>query len=177
MWADGRRYMSLSHEEKLKRIREVAMTVREPRNAQEIAESADVAPNTARKYLRQLVETNQLATAERGRETVYYPDPTTQRFDQIRELIEEHSKQELVDELEGIESEIEEWKAEYGVNSPDELRASISGEPEEKRRSRLHDAEDWEYFEHQSEMIGYAVMLYDTVEEDRKGYGDLAADA
>lgn len=170
-------YMSPSHNEKLKRIREVAMTVREPRNAQEIAESADVAPNTARKYLRQLVETNQLAAAERGRETVYYPDPTTQRFDQIRQLIEEHSKQELVNELDTIESEIKEWKIEYGVDSPDELRASISGKPEEERKSRLQDAEDWEYFEHQSEMIGHAVMLYDTVEEDRKGYEDLAADA
>jgi transposase-like protein len=169
--------MSPSHNEKLKRIREVAMTVREPRNAQEIAESADVAPNTARKYLRQLVETNQLAAAERGRETVYYPDPTTQRFDQIRQLIEEHSKQELVNELDTIESEIKEWRIEYGVDSPDELRASISGEPEEERKSRLQDAEDWEYFEHQSEMIGHAVMLYDTVEEDRKGYEDLAADA
>jgi transposase-like protein len=169
--------MSLSHEEKLKRIREVAMTVREPRNAQEIAESADVAPNTARKYLRQLVETNQLATAEHGRETVYYPDPTTQRFDQIRELIEEHSKQELVNELDTIESEIDGWKKEYDVDSPDELRTSISGEPEEERKSRLRDAEDWEYFEHQSEVIGYAVMLYDTVEQDKTSYEDLAADA
>jgi transposase-like protein len=169
--------MSLSHEEKLKRIREVAMTVREPRNAREIAESADVAPNTARKYLRQLVETNQLATAEHGRETVYYPDPTTQRFDQIRELIEEHSKQELVDELDTIESEIDGWKKEYDVDSPDELRASISGKPKEERKSRLRDAEDWEYFEHQSEVIGYAVMLYDTVEQDKTSYEDLAADA
>jgi len=169
--------MSPSHEEKLKRIREVAMTVREPRNAQEIAESADVAPNTAKKYLRQLVEINQLAAAEHGRETVYYPDPTTQRFDQIRELIEEHSKQELIDELDAVESKIDSWKKEYDVASPDELRASISGEPKEKRKSRLRDAEDWEYFEHQSEMIGHAVMLYDTIEQDKNNYEDLAADA
>lgn len=169
--------MSLSHEEKLKRIREVAMTVREPRNAKEIAESADVAPNTARKYLRQLVETNQLAAAEHGRETVYYPDPTTQRFDQIRELIEEHSKQELIDELDAIESEIDGWKKEYNVDSPDELRVSISGKPEEERKSRLRDSEDWEYFEHQSEMIGHAVMLYDTVEQDKSRYKESVVDA
>lgn len=169
--------MSLSHEEKLKRIREVAMTVREPRNAEEIAESAGVAPNTARKYLRQLVETNQIATTERGRETVYYPDPTTQRFNQIRELIEGHSKQELVDELNAIESDIDDWKSEYAVDSPDELRASISGEPEEERESRLRDAEDWEYFEHQSKIIGHAVMLYNTVEEDRSSQQDAAVDA
>jgi sugar-specific transcriptional regulator TrmB len=169
--------MPTSHEEKIKRIREVAMTVREPRNAQEIAEAADVAPNTARKYLRQLVETNSLVAVESGRETLYYPDPTTQRFDQIRDMIEENTKQELVEEIDAIESQIETWKEEYGVDSPDELRASISGKPEDERRSRLRDAEDWEYFKHQSEMIGHAVMLYDAVEKDATEYESLTADA
>jgi sugar-specific transcriptional regulator TrmB len=153
------------------------MTVREPRNAQEIAEAADVAPNTARKYLRQLVETNNLVSVESGRETLYYPDPMTQRFDQIRDMIEENTKQELVEELDAIESDIEAWEDEYGVDSPDELRASISGKPEDERRSRLRDAEDWEYFEHQSEMIGHAVMLYDAVEKDATEYESLTADA
>ena len=169
--------MSTSHEEKLRRIREVAMTVREPRNAQEIAESTGVAPNTARKYLRQLVETNRLVAIERGRETLYYPDPTTQRFDQIRDLIEKNTKKELVEEIDAIESQIEKWEQEYGVGSPDELRTSISGKPEEERRSRLRDAEDWEYFEHQSEMIGHAVMLYDAVEKDATEYESPTADA
>ena len=169
--------MTTTHEEKLRRIREVSMTVREPRNAQEIAESADVAPNTARKYLRQLVETNRLIAVERGRETLYHPDPTTQRFDQIRDLIEENTKKELVEEIDVIESQIETWKKEYDVGSPDELRASISGKPEDERLSRLHDAEDWEYFEHQSEMIGHAVMLYDAVEKDVTEYESLKADA
>jgi len=169
--------MTTTHEEKLRRIREVSMTVREPRNAQEIAESTDVAPNTARKYLRQLVETNRLIAVERGRETLYHPDPTTQRFDQIRDLIEENTKKELVEEIDVIESQIETWKKEYDVGSPDELRASISGKLEDKRLSRLHDAEDWEYFEHQSEMIGHAVMLYDAVEKDVTEYESLKADA
>ncbi|MDZ7688748.1 MAG: hypothetical protein U5J64_08525 [Halobacteriales archaeon] len=169
--------MPTSHEEKMRRIRDVAMTVREPRNAQKIADSAGVAPNTARKYLRQMVETNRLVAVERGRETLYYPDPTTQRFDQIRDLIEENTKQELVEELDAVESRIESWKEEYGVGSPDGLRASISEESEDERKSRIRDAEDWEYFEHQSEMIGHAVMLYDAVEKDVSEYESLKVDA
>ncbi len=169
--------MTTSHEEKMRSLRDVAMTVREPRNAQEIAESAGVAPNTARKYLRQLVEINRLVAVERGRETLYYPDPATQRFDQIRDLIRENTKRELAEELDAIESDTEKWKQKYSVKTPDELRASISGEPEEERMSRIRDAEDWEYFEHRSEMIGHALMLYDSVEGDLSEYESLTADA
>jgi len=77
------------------RIRAVAMTVGEPKNAGEIAESAGVARNTAEKYLTQLVATNTLTTIQRGRETCYYPDPVTQYFDQIRELVETQGKDDL----------------------------------------------------------------------------------
>ena len=63
------------HTAKLARIREVAMTVREAKNAGEIADAAGVARNTAEKYLTQLVEADKLATIQRGRETCYYPDP------------------------------------------------------------------------------------------------------
>ena len=80
------------HTEKVDRIREVAMTVREPKNAGEIADVAGVARNTAEKYLTHLVEADKLETVQRGRETCYYPDPVTQYFGQIRDLINEQQK-------------------------------------------------------------------------------------
>ena len=61
---------TMDHTEKVARIREVAMTVREPKNAGEIAEATGVARNTAEKYLIQLVEADKLETIQRGRETV-----------------------------------------------------------------------------------------------------------
>lgn len=154
------------HSEKLDRIREVAMTVREPRNAGEIAESAGVARNTAEKYLDQLVETDTLAVEKQGRETRYYPDPVTQYLDHVRDLIEKHTKDELTDELAAIQADIDAWKDQYGVSNPDELRASVGSEglsPEE-RRQRIHDAEDWEYYLHQTELIKQALGLYDPLE-------------
>ena len=126
-------------------VRAVAMTVREPKNAGEIADSAGVARNTAEKYLRQLVATNTLTTIQRGRETCYYPDPVTQYFDQIRDLIETHEKDDLTAELGAIRDDIEGWKERYEVDSPDELRASVGDEiPAAERRQRQHAAEDWE---------------------------------
>lgn len=149
-------------------IRVVAMTVRKSKNAGEIAESAGVARNTAEKYLNQLVATNTLTTIQRGRETCYYPDPVTQYFDQIRDLIETQQKDGLTAELGAIREDIEEWKKSYEVDSPDELRASVGDEiPAAERRQRQHVAEDWEYYEHQATLIKQAIQLYDTIEATR----------
>lgn len=159
-----------NHTAKLDRIREVAMTVREPRNAGEIADSAGVARNTAEKYLRQLVEADKLATIERGRETCYYPDPVTQYLDQIRDLVETHQKDELTAELGAIRDDIDAWKAEYDVATPDELRTTVGDDlPAAERRQRRHDAVDWEYYKHQTTLIKQAIHLYDTVESAREG--------
>ena len=149
-------------------IRAVAMTVREPKNAGEIADIAGVARNTAEKYLTQLVETNILTTVQHGRETCYYPDPVTQYFNQIRELVETHQKDDLTAELAAIREDIEEWKKSYAVDSPDELRTSVGDEiPAAERRQRQQDAADWEYYEHQATLIKQAIQLYDTIETTR----------
>lgn len=166
-------YMSDSgptdHTAKVARIREVAMTVREPQNAGEIADAAGVARNTAEKYLNQLVEADKLTTVQRGRELCYYPDPVTQYFDQIRDLINDHQKDELTAELDAIRDDVNEWKNEYDVESADELRATVGDDiPASERQQRQHDAEDWGYYEHQAMLIKQAIQLYDTIQATRE---------
>ncbi|WP_114578678.1 helix-turn-helix transcriptional regulator [Saliphagus sp. LR7] len=157
------------HMAKVFRIREVAMTVREPKNAGEIADSAGVARNTAEKYLTQLVEADKLETVQRGRETCYYPDPITQYFDQIRDFVNEYQKDELTAELGAIRDDIDEWKDAYDVESADELRTTVGDDVSaSERRQRRHDAEDWEYYEHQATLIKQAIQLYDTIEATRE---------
>lgn len=157
------------HTAKVDRIRDVAMTVHEPTNAGEIADSAGVARNTAEKYLKQLVEADKLTTIQRGRETCYYPDPVTQYFDQIRDLVNEYQKDELTAELGAIRDDIDEWKDTYDVESADELRTTVGDDiPASERRQRRHDAEDWEYYEHQATLIKQAIQLYDTIEATRE---------
>lgn len=150
-----------NHEAKLDRIREVAMTVSEPRTAGEIAESAEAARNTAEKYLRQLVEADKLTTVTHGPETRYRPDAVTQYLDRVRGFIEEFDKAELTAELSAIRD---------GVDGPDELRASVGDDlPAEERRRRVRDAEDREYFRHQADCTRQAIRLYDSVEAARTG--------
>lgn len=157
------------HMRKVDRIREVAMTVHEPKNAGEIADSAGVARNTAEKYLTQLVEADKLATTQRGRETCYYPDPVSQYFDQIRELVNDQQKDDLTAELDAIRTDIDAWRDKYNVESADELRATVGDDISAvERRERRHDAEDWEYFEHQATLIKQAIQLYDTIETTRE---------
>lgn len=158
-----------THTATVARIREVAMTVREPKNAGEIAEIAGVARNTAEKYLTHLVDADKLTTIQRGRETCYYPDPVTQYFDQIRELVDDHTKDELTAELEAIRDDIDAWKAEYDVTSADDLRATVGDDvPPADRRQRRHDADDWDYYEHQATLIKQAIQLYDSIEATRQ---------
>ncbi|MCL7418506.1 MAG: winged helix-turn-helix domain-containing protein [Halalkalicoccus sp.] len=155
--------------EKLARIREIAMTVSEPKNAGEIATVADVSRNTAAKYLTQLAEDNVLIAETRGRETIYRPDPVTQYFSQLRKLTSEHTKDELTHELDAIRTDIERFSSRYGVDHPDELRATVGdASGAEERAQRRQDAEDWEYFEHQRQLIQQALELYDGVVESRR---------
>lgn len=155
-----------AHAAKLTRLRDVAMTVSEPRNAGEIAESAELSPNTARKYLDQLVETGILETVDVGRETRYTPDRKRQYLDQLRESIETHSKDALANELDAIRDDIDDYRLTYDIETPDELRASVGddGVDAADREQRLRDAEDWTYFERRATMLQEAITLYDSLD-------------
>lgn len=155
--------------ETLDRIREIAMTVSEPKNAGEIADVAGVSRNTAAKYLTQLAEDDVLIAETRGRETTYRPDPVTQYFGQLRELTSDYTKEELTRELDAIRADIERFRSTYGVDRPDELRAAVGDASDsDERAQRRQDAEDWEYFEHQCTLIQQALELYDGVAESRR---------
>jgi predicted ArsR family transcriptional regulator len=155
--------------ETLATVREVALTVSEPKNAGEIADAAGVSRNTAAKYLTQLAEDDVLLAETRGRETTYRPDPVTQYFEQLRELTSDYTKEELTQELDAIQADIERFKSTYGVDRPDELRATVGGVSDaDERARRRRDADDWEYFEHQRTLIQQALELYDGVVNSRR---------
>ena len=83
--------------------------------------------------------------------------------------VDEQQKDDLTAELGAIRDDIDEWKDAYDVESADELRASVGDDiPATERRQRRHDAEDWEYYEHQATLIKQAIQLYDTIEATRE---------
>jgi predicted transcriptional regulator len=108
------------------RIRAVAETFREPRSVNWISEHADAACSTTNEELQDLVDQGQLRRIEAGETTRYQPDYTRLLFEEIRTLIEEHTREELRNELAAITEEIEEWQATYDVETWEEPEPSLA---------------------------------------------------
>lgn len=80
--------------------------------------------------------------------------------DHIRKLIAEHTRQELRDEYPAIEDEVAEWRERYGVDSPDELEASIDVDEmtTEEAKERNWAANHWR--ENLKYRVLFAVALW-----------------
>ena len=143
------------------RVRHVALTRTESRNAGWIAEEAAVSRDTAVKYLTRMVEQGDLEAIETAEGTSYKPDAVTQFLREVRQLAEAHTLEELTQELNAIGTEIDEWKDTYEVDSLAELRQSIGDEAltGDERRERLDVIGEWEYNIEVRESIQLAISL------------------
>lgn len=152
------------------RVRLVARSLSEPRTASWIAEEADVAHGTAKKYLEQLVDEHEVLESDLGGTVTYYPDRITQYLEEVRELFEDHTEEELTASLAEMKDQMREWQEEFDVNSPNELRASISeaaiGPDEEARRREV--ASEWEYLQYRIDIVADTISLYDRFDEHRR---------
>ena len=145
------------------RVRSVAFALQQPRTAGQIAESAHVSEKTARDHLRRLVEMDVMLEGTGEGPTTYYPDPAYMRYREVRTLAREHDCDELTDIVATLKRDIEEWRDEFDVETPDELRASVADADvsEEAVYERQKIAEDWEYTEHRLGLIKDALDEYD----------------
>lgn len=147
------------------RVRHVATTRTEPRNAGWIAEEAAVSRDTAVKYLTRMVDHGYLVAVETSEGTCYRPDTVTQFLDTVREYASEHSTEELTSELEAISAEIDDWKQRYDVESLTELRQSLGNEDlsADARRERREVIDEWTYNVELREAIQLAIQLQDAL--------------
>lgn len=145
------------------RVRSVAFTLQQPRTAGQIAESAHVSEKTARGHLQRLVEMDVMLEETGEGPTTYYPDPAYIRYREVRTLAREHDRDKLTDIVATLKSDIEEWRDEFDVDTPDELWASVADEDvsEQEVYERQKIAEDWEYTEHRLGLIKDALAQYD----------------
>jgi predicted nucleic acid-binding Zn ribbon protein len=72
--------------------------------------------------LRRLIELGVVTTTERDGTRHYYPDPLYTRLRDVRELLEDTTKQELSEQAAALKDDIAAWKVEYDATSPDALR-------------------------------------------------------
>lgn len=157
------------HASAFDRVKSVTMTLSEPRSAPWIAEQAAVSPNTARDHLRRLVDLGVVAETDDGGTRHYYPDPLYTRLRDIRELLEETTKQELSEQAAALKDDIAAWKAEYDADTPDTLRERAAAETVSAERAYelTQVASDWELARYHLSLVQDAITNYDTWSSDQ----------
>ncbi|MDG5760367.1 ArsR family transcriptional regulator [Natronococcus sp. A-GB1] len=155
------------HTSAFDRVQSIASTVSQPRSASVIADEAAVAENTARDHLERLVDLNVLLKSERAGTTHYMPDPLHTRMQTLRELLDRYDHDELVQLKADLQSEIEGWREEYGVDSPVDLRdRAADTETAEQTREIRTTASDWELVAYRLTIVEDAIENYRTYSQD-----------
>jgi Mn-dependent DtxR family transcriptional regulator len=152
-----------------RRVEAVALTVSEPRTANWVASEAEVAHETATKYLKRLTDDGKMSADTRGQRTMYEPDPVGQYLVEMRELYDEHSPDELAASLEQMNEQIRTWRADYDVETSNELRASL-GRTEDvtDEHERRQVAREWDHLETRRRLVEDALRLYDRFPDEQR---------
>lgn len=117
--------MSNNQPEIRNRVREVAMALQEPRDAGEIASTANVGQSAAETHVQYLAADDKLVTVTRDEELLYYPHPLTTYFNRLEELIETCetcSLPALAATRDTIREAINAWWEPSAIESPAELK-------------------------------------------------------
>lgn len=148
------------------RIRAAARGLRTPRTASWVADETDVSTETAQNHLDRLVEDDILRRVERGTQTLYCVDRLMAAYREVATLQREHSREDLADTLETMQTKISDWKVEYGVDSPGELRASTADFSDmDEIETRREIASEWEHVSERIQVVSVALNEYDVAAE------------
>lgn len=144
------------------RIISVALTIEQPRTADWVAGQAKVSPTTARTHLERLVDLHVLSAVEQGGAKTYYPDAAYQRFREVSQLIQEHTKGEIEQIAISAKEDIEDLQQEYDAESPDELRKlAVAGETSSaEARECFRKASEWDGHIHMVSIAEKALERY-----------------
>jgi hypothetical protein len=149
------------------RVQSVATTVSQPRSASYIADEAHVAENTARNHLERLVNLNVLLKSDGDDGARYAPDPLHTRLQTLRDLLETHDRDGLIELKAELQAQIEDWEAEYGVASPDDLRTRAAASDTASRTRELkRTANEWDLTRYRLSILEDAIENYATYTQD-----------
>ncbi|MDY6779136.1 MAG: hypothetical protein SV760_01020, partial [Halobacteria archaeon] len=110
------------------RIREIAATLTQPRSVNWVKKQAHVSSwETTKDELETLAEFGQVQKIESENGNILYaPDYRRRYIDEVLELMDEHTKDELRESIAELQERIDGWKQEYGVESREDLESSLS---------------------------------------------------
>jgi len=151
------------------RVREIATTLTQPRSVEWVREQARVSSwQTAKDELEMLVEFGQVHAIEGDDgNTKYAPNYQLRYFNEMTELINEHTRDELREEIAAIQEEIDQWKADFDVESRDELESTLTDNDlsSDDIRERNRVLREWERYEDNKRLLKHALELYDDARE------------
>ena len=143
------------------RVRSVAETLSQPRPASYIADEAHVAETTARTHLDCLVDLGILLESNHGGITMYSPDPLYTRMQTVRDLLDEHDRDELIRRKSRLQDQIETWRDEFEVESLDALREQAAkADDAAERRNILETVSDWELVDYRLGIVEEVIENY-----------------
>jgi len=149
------------------RVRHVVELLDEPTPVQEIADQADVSRATADDELQRLKSDDWVTETTVDGTKAYDLNPVRMLFDEVTDLIEAHSRDELETQLTELTEEQEELATEYNVSSLDEFREQLTDEnlSAEELRERRNVIATWEAINTELGLVKHALQLYDDVVE------------
>jgi len=167
-WAEG-----LSARE---RVREIATTLTQPRSVEWVRTEAGISSwQTAKDELEMLVEFGQIHAVEGDDgNTKYAPNYQLRYVKEVTEMINDSTREELREQIADVQAEIDEWKAEFGVESRAALESTLADEElsSEEIRDRNAVLRRWEKHEDDKRLLKHALELYDDARSLRPGRDD-----
>ena len=149
------------------RVRHVVELLDEPTPVQDIADRADVSRTTADDELQRLQSDDWVTETTVDGTKAYDLNPVRMLFDEVTDLIEAHSREELEGQLVELKKEQEEVATEYDVSSLDDFREQLANEEfsAAELRERRNVIATWEAINTELGLVKHALQLYDDVVE------------
>lgn len=156
-----------THTSTFDRVQAIALTVNQPRPASYIASEAHVAENTARTQLERLADLNVLLKYDVDGTTRYAPDPLHTRMQAIRELLNEHDYDELIELKMELHEQLDTWQNKYEVDSPDELyEGVVEADRAEATSNIAKTVSDWKHILYRLSIVEATIKNYRTYSRD-----------
>lgn len=107
------------------RVYEIIRRTYDSTSASQIADRARVSPTTARKHLRTLVDAGEVTTSQDGQTMLYRRSETGIITEHAQSLLAERTPEEIASGIAEMKTQIQEWRDEHGVDSPEELAREL----------------------------------------------------
>jgi predicted transcriptional regulator len=146
------------------RVRMVARQLSEPQTANWIASEAEWSHEPTTRVLDRLVDDGVLRRDDSGPHTTYATDYRQQAMQEAMRLRDsDHSVEALTERLSEMKAQIRDWKDEFDVETPNQLRATLAeadlDADETDRRRKI--AQDWDHLQRRIRIIGFAIREWD----------------